>query len=309
MYGTCYADSECRNKGGVIDGNCAAGFGVCCTFTDSTCGSTVTQNCTYITNPNYPTTYSTAGSCAWSVTPLNSEICQIRLDFDNFDITEDATTGACTDSLTMAGGSGKNPMDLCGTLTGMHVYIENARLSTSTTLTFTIATGGTWKTKVTQIECYNSNRANPDCNQWITGTGGTIQSYNWPTIQLRGKTHTTCIRREKGYCGFALSMYTPGTTPDSFQLETAAPAKNGVLGVYAMGWLYIEGNDLGQKWGGGVLSPTAGAAGNAMMIATGGTVQFEAEQFIITHNTLAADGTGVETGYKLSYEQIPCGGT
>ena len=47
------------------------------------------------------------------------EICQLRLDFDNFDIVE-TTTGVCTDSLTIAGPTGRNPMDLCGTLTGMH---------------------------------------------------------------------------------------------------------------------------------------------------------------------------------------------
>ena len=105
----------------------------------STCGGSVTQNCTYIQNPGYPTTYSTTGSCAWSVTPINSgidfscpfyfknfhnfcsipEICQLRLDFDNFDIT-DASTGICTDSLTVAGPTGRNPMDLCGTNTDMH---------------------------------------------------------------------------------------------------------------------------------------------------------------------------------------------
>ena len=29
-YGTCYTSSECTTKGGSADGNCAAGFGVCC---------------------------------------------------------------------------------------------------------------------------------------------------------------------------------------------------------------------------------------------------------------------------------------
>ena len=32
MFGTCYAETECSSKGGTVDGNCAAGFGVCCTF-------------------------------------------------------------------------------------------------------------------------------------------------------------------------------------------------------------------------------------------------------------------------------------
>ena len=107
----------------------------------SSCGSSVSQNCTYIQNPSYPTTYTTTGTCAFSVTPLSSgiltiiyhryfssshfflsfftEICQLRLDFTNFDIVE-TTLGVCTDSLTIAGPTGRNPMDLCGTLTGMH---------------------------------------------------------------------------------------------------------------------------------------------------------------------------------------------
>ena len=31
-YGTCYTSSECTSKGGSSDGNCAAGFGVCCKY-------------------------------------------------------------------------------------------------------------------------------------------------------------------------------------------------------------------------------------------------------------------------------------
>ena len=33
LYGTCYTASECTSKGGSADGNCAAGFGACFTFT------------------------------------------------------------------------------------------------------------------------------------------------------------------------------------------------------------------------------------------------------------------------------------
>ena len=32
MFGTCMTDTECSSKSGTVDGNCAAGFGVCCTF-------------------------------------------------------------------------------------------------------------------------------------------------------------------------------------------------------------------------------------------------------------------------------------
>ena len=51
---------------------------------------------------------------------LFSDICQLRLDFDNFDITESTTAGTCTDSFAMTGPSGQNPLNLCGTLTDFH---------------------------------------------------------------------------------------------------------------------------------------------------------------------------------------------
>ena len=32
IYGICYTNTECESRSGTKDGNCAAGFGVCCTF-------------------------------------------------------------------------------------------------------------------------------------------------------------------------------------------------------------------------------------------------------------------------------------
>ena len=42
------------------------------TYRLSACGSTVSQNITYIQNPSYPTKYTTTGSCVFSVTPVSS---------------------------------------------------------------------------------------------------------------------------------------------------------------------------------------------------------------------------------------------
>ena len=54
------------------------GFGVCCTFLATTCGSSVAQNCTYIQSPGYPSAYTTAGTCKYSIYPLSADICQLR---------------------------------------------------------------------------------------------------------------------------------------------------------------------------------------------------------------------------------------
>ena len=46
----------------------------------STCGSSVTQNITYIQNPSYPTGYTTTGTCVYSVTPVSSGIISMIIE-------------------------------------------------------------------------------------------------------------------------------------------------------------------------------------------------------------------------------------
>ena len=89
-------------------------------FRFSACSSSVTKNCTYLQNPSYSSSYTTSGSCAFTVTPISTKICQLRLDFTKF-VTTIGTTGACTDSFVVSGPSNSNGLqNLCGTLTGQH---------------------------------------------------------------------------------------------------------------------------------------------------------------------------------------------
>merc|ERR1719419_880154 len=70
--GTCYTASECSSNGGSAQGNCAAGFGVCCVFSVSASNSRVNKNCTYIVNPSYPSNYaptSTPNTVTYIVNP------------------------------------------------------------------------------------------------------------------------------------------------------------------------------------------------------------------------------------------------
>merc|ERR1719186_214640 len=80
--GVCLALSECSAKSGTASGNCAAGFGVCCLFSLSTCDTTVSNNVTYITNPGFPAAYTATGNCKFTVNKCDSSICQLRLDFE-----------------------------------------------------------------------------------------------------------------------------------------------------------------------------------------------------------------------------------
>merc|ERR1712184_197017 len=139
--GTCYTSAECSDKDGTSSGSCADGFGVCCTFVISKCGSSTSENLTYWTQP---TTVS-AGSCSLTVCPINEDICSIRLDLTTFVITGPSTritlelnrrygqvqgsrtveylgsthaTNCQADSFSVQGASpSTNPPLVCGTLT------------------------------------------------------------------------------------------------------------------------------------------------------------------------------------------------
>ena len=78
--GTCYSSSECTSRSGTASGTCAAGFGVCCVISTSTCGSTVSTNNTYIRNPGYPSSYTptSTGTCTVTIKKVSDDVCQLR---------------------------------------------------------------------------------------------------------------------------------------------------------------------------------------------------------------------------------------
>jgi len=314
--GTCLTSTECNTKSGTIDGNCASGFGVCCTFTKSTCGSVVKENCTYIQNPSYPTKYSTAGNCEYSITPLSTDICQIRLDFTAFDLPVTSTTGVCVDHVEMTGPSGRNPNNLCAKLTGQHVYIEQARLITTTKLKFVIATtstGSTWKVKVNQIECSSEMRAPDGCVQYFTGKTNNIISYGWHSaIMLQTTGYTYCARREAGYCGIEYTAAGGPTSPDTFEMDDAGTPLNGMTLITTgiMGWVAIPaGSAAGSVYSGHVLTDwahdetTAALQGGTTAVA-GVIKPLQGHQFqLFTTNPTTAQ---TKSGFKMVYNQVPC---
>jgi len=152
--GTCYTSQECSSKSGTSSGTCADGFGVCCTFIISTCGSTSSENITIWTQPS---TVST-GDCGLNICALSDDICMLRLDFTTFTITgpntnthstaqrrvgqpaphlvaasaaadgdtgSSFTTNCFVDNFYATSASpSTTPPAICGTNTGQHMYVE-----------------------------------------------------------------------------------------------------------------------------------------------------------------------------------------
>merc|ERR1712223_2021725 len=229
MNGICQSTEDCTESGGTASGNCASGFGVCCFHkVDGDCTGNqqaVENNVTYIQSPNYPTALTGTGSaltCTYTITGA-SNICQIRLDFDNLVLDSPAADGAvgAIDRLTIGGAQTTALNTLSGINTGQHVYLDTAR-ATGTAATIVITTVGTaasrtWKIKVRTLECSSDSLAPVGCAQYHTGAGGRIRSPNSATPQIyQGLDYRICVRQEKGFCPMTVSMLQAAATAMAF---------------------------------------------------------------------------------------------
>jgi len=322
-YGTCYTSSECSAKGGSADGNCAAGFGVCCVIYTTTCGTAISTNTTYIRNPGYPSSYtaSSASTCTYTFNKVSADICQLRLDFQTFSgFATSTTAGSCYDTLAMAGQTGVDPPSICGTNTGFHMYTEFGATSTDTiTMTLTYGSSGlttakTFNILARQISCTASYKAPTDCTQYFTGVAGNVQSYSYGQL-LISQYYTNCIRTEAGYCAIQWKQSST-TSPDPFGIlgttTTAAGAGGSSTTLCTSGFVAIPdlsmdgitqiGVPLGvQGWQSYVCGTAFGVEGQT----TSAALISRKQPFILgvyTDTTTAQPGTG----FNLDYTQLPC---
>jgi len=215
--GTCYTASECAAKGGSSSGSCASSFGVCCVFEKSCGGGSISENNTYFTS----SALNKGGSCGLTICKCDADVCQLRLDFETFvlsnpvtatDITISTTLnanriGSCdTDSFGVTVPGGKSPPQICGTNTGQHMYIPasdqcnvlNANIGSSSTATTSALT-----IKVTQIECSSKTKAPNGCLQYFTEDTGTIETFNYNSaagVLLVNQDYSSCVRTGRTYC-------------------------------------------------------------------------------------------------------------
>lgn len=203
--GTCYTSTECSDKSGTASGNCASGFGVCCIFIDAKAATaTISENRTYLRNTNYPSyeTKTAAQSIVYTIDKMQSDICQIRLDFVDFIIggpvksTEASAAYSstaltlCTNDNLVISTTGKDLRGaICGAMKGEHLYIELSPTSSdkaTLTLTTAVSTAVTpaiaqrvWDIKTSQIPCYATYRAPPGCDRYVMDDTGKITSFNF----------------------------------------------------------------------------------------------------------------------------------
>lgn len=331
--GTCFSSTECSDKGGSAEGNCASGFGVCCIIriTDEE-GGDVSHNNTIVENKDYPTAYTTASKKAeYKIKPLD-DICFLRYDFIKLDLGITAATGVCTDTLAVAvpTAAGSSPANLCGLNDGQHMYTDNMRVTTETTLTIQTDTSTTqnrkWKIKISQIPCDSPVKPYPGCTQFYTENCGTFESFNYGAatpLLPAGFDVTICVRQNVGMCGTRIVQEPSTATKDTFGLPTwsaavattvgnaggsvtqsadaaVVPAMTGPIG--ACFYTRFQVNGLGLC--GGALNPTPGVNPAAAMEGTAGPIS--SSDFV--YHLVNVDLMDVKeaVGYKINYKQFGC---
>merc|ERR1711935_51893 len=254
--GTCVTSSECIERSGSAKGNCAAGFGVCCVqILKDDSDTDVNYNDTYIQNPDYPNSYGDEGTITYKVNKIDSTICFLRLDFEQFDVIGMTLGGAgptceAGDHIEITGtGSGLDFPAVCGNLAGQHMYISMGQDDGDSANIKVVVNGDgagetrKWEIEVSQLPC-NSNYSPPEgCTQWFTEPSGTISDFGGSDNILQdGLNYNVCLRQNMGYC--CVEYQTCGTTGD-FGVRTQAiadaPAQVGSGTNCADDWISIDG--------------------------------------------------------------------
>jgi hypothetical protein len=275
--GTCFTATECSDKSGTKSGNCASGFGVCCILISNTgLSATIKENRTHLRNPLYPSieTSGAGTTIAYTINKMQDDICQVRLDFDNFVIGGPANTQEqsgsdtlatnCQDTLTTTlTNTGAMVPILCGVMTGEHLYLDIGMEATDTavvslalaaTATITVANAmRSWSVKTSQIPCWAPYRAPDGCHRYFMQNSGQIISPNFsvlPAGTSRGANQLnsgvdlleqhlkTCIRREKGMCCTLFQVCTHYQSIDLTEVGAGGNIANGAAAVVSQGWSF-----------------------------------------------------------------------
>jgi len=278
--GTCYTETECKDRGGTNTGACAEGFGVCCSFVLS-CGGSTSDNGSYLVQA---ATTSISG-CIYTVCPMDSRVGRIRYDFTTM-VLQNTLTGTITavgtgsPTVAIAGGAGHCIKDgfsitapsyqsspiICGTNTGAHMVLDSDGVSCQTVniYTDTSTASRSWDIYITQHlhgSQTESAAGPPGCLQYFTGKTGVLQSFNFPgspydlsatdVMHLNNQYYTICIRREKGITGICYSpigtasITAPTMGSYGIGISAAAAIGNSQIGTSCMtDYLELNGASL-----------------------------------------------------------------
>ncbi|XP_017840026.2 uncharacterized protein LOC108597920 [Drosophila busckii] len=321
LMGTCMINGECKDNKGVAAGQCSSitQQAVCCIY-QRTCGASTSYNNTYFYNSNYPAPYAGGGRCSIVITPPDSTICQLRVDFLALSLAPPTGDGLCTtDALTISGGASQVPT-ICGENSGQHIYVDFNGVSP---ITISVATSGgytfnrQWQFQTRMIGCTSATLAPAGCLQFHTATSGTIASFNYVsaassalnsigvqgTRQLSNMRYGICIRKASGVCSITYSQV--GSDAYSFTMTNDVGAVDPTL----LATSAVQSQDCTTDYivipapsQGGVMLPSDRFCGLGLVTTTS-----SAKPFVVYAVTDSNEELDISNrGFYLSYSQNSC---
>ncbi|XP_057368588.1 uncharacterized protein LOC130689669 [Daphnia carinata] len=252
--GNCLDSQTCSLAGGRASGSCANGF-VCCINVVNSCHSgwarhadTVILNNTYWQSSLRP--IKPSSSCSLTVkldsrwpaelpppnppTPFFTPVCQVRLDFLVFTISQPDSESVCSGDYFEVAGATNTVPNICGFNDGQHMYLHvpnSAIAPTDLQLTFNFGSSNSevraWNILISMIPCDSPKLAPSDCLQYFTSRTGTVRTFNWrdvtgtATRQLANQDYSICFRAAPTFPRqLCLTPCTVVTTQKAFSLST-----------------------------------------------------------------------------------------
>ncbi|XP_058456837.1 cubilin-like [Malaya genurostris] len=318
LSGICQIRGECADNGGLAIGRCNSytAQAVCCIYIKR-CGGSATQNVTYFQNSGYPSPYNGGGTCSITVVPPDSTICQLRIDFTTFSLSQPDATGACVvDNIQITGGNSPVPV-ICGENSGQHVYVSISGGSISIVVSMTSSTSfnRVWNIQISMISCTSQYQAPTGCLQYYMASSGEVASLNYGsganpalnalgligTRQLAYSNYAICIQPAAGQCSITYSL--PSTDPDAFTMTGDATAVvPALLGTGAVG---DQGTACTTDY---LIIPNPSGIANDRFCGLGlDSLTSGTQPFILYYITDADDaGDVANRGFRLEYSQNSC---
>ncbi|TRY80076.1 hypothetical protein TCAL_09320 [Tigriopus californicus] len=256
--------------------------------------------------------------CTAMVCRCNSNVCQLRLDFQSFDIAQpnsDERLAAravqrtqCLDATFTATSRSGNPPVICGTNSGYHMILEADANCNRLNFDWFENAPRQWRILITQVPCNSPNKAPEGCTQYFTGIMGTVESYNFQGgTHLANQDYLNCVRTELGFCqiewshsplegDFSISADKPGgSSGDNCSLDYV-----GILGGFLPGNDPFNNPNNDRFCGSGLMSRTS------TITSTISSIQVPFGLRFVTDLGETDDVDDLQGGFKLNYMQIPC---
>lgn len=212
-----------------------------------TCGDESSEPLVYIQNPDFPraTTKGRSNMCRVKIGKTNKNaICQFKVNMVNFNIAPPLLGGGnCSNDVFVITGQNENNIlpKICGFNDGQHYYFA---VDESGVITFNFMLNYNhyyherkFNIQLTQIPCsVDKLKAPPNCLQYLTGTYGTIKSFNYQVSSsssssyARGRNnldastnvvssttgypndldYSICFKKEPGFCSITYELASTG---------------------------------------------------------------------------------------------------